>query len=75
MACSLQLPLFSQDGQKWLPSANSICTSVRLSSFSSSVLLCTSIPASARRVQEVIVCPPVAAVHSLQLPCGSNSGW
>ena len=28
VACSRQSPLFSQDGQKWLPSTNSNCSSV-----------------------------------------------
>ena len=35
-----QLPLFSQAGQKWLPSTNSICTSMRRSPLSSGVSLC-----------------------------------
>ena len=50
----MQLPLFSQDGQKWLPSANSICTSVRRRSFSSSVSLSTSVAVSAGVVHAAI---------------------
>jgi hypothetical protein len=58
-----------------LPSANSICTSVRRNSFSSSVLLSTSVADSAGVVHAAIIRPLTLAVQTLQLPCGVNSGW
>jgi hypothetical protein len=69
------LPLFSHDGQKWLPSTNSICVSSRRLALISSVALSTCIPACAGSVHEVIQRPSTLTVHSLQLPCGLNSGW
>jgi hypothetical protein len=71
----LQWPLFSQDGQKWLPSTNSSWTIMRRSALSSAVSLCTSAPAFAGWVQEVACAPLIFTVQSLQLPCGRNSGW
>jgi hypothetical protein len=48
---------------------------VRRSSFSSSVSLSTSVALSAGVVQVAIIRPFTFAVHTLQLPCGVNSGW
>ena len=71
---SVQLPLASHDGQKWLPSVNRNCTRLLRSATTSSTSDSTTSPARAGVVQLACVRPFTFTVHTLQLPCGSNSG-
>ena len=60
--------------QKWLPSTNSICSSVLRCAFSSAVALSTSSPGAARTVQAAPMRPSTLTVQMRQEPCGANSG-
>ena len=67
-------PVPFTEGQKWLPSTNSIWVKARRSALISSVSLSTFMPAIARMVHEAVWRPLTLTVHSLHEPCGLNSG-
>jgi hypothetical protein len=74
-ACSSQEPLFSQIGQKWLPSTKS-SSMIRLRcSFSSSVLVSTTIHSAAGIVHALATFPLTFTEQTRQCPAGCRSAW
>jgi hypothetical protein len=57
-----------------LPSTNSICSSVRRSSFTSGTSLSTCMPSLAGVVQDAAVRPSMRTEQTLHEPCGLKSG-
>ncbi len=71
-ACSSQFPLFSQNGQKWLPSTKSISTMRRRCAFISGVSFSTSMPPATGMVQALVTLPFTLTEQTLQWPPGSE---
>ncbi len=71
-ACSSQAPLFSQNGQKWLPSTKSISMMRRRCAVISGVSFSTTMPPATGMVQALVTLPFTLTEQTRQCPPGRS---